>query len=37
MIAYGMLGAVFAHKMQEAKFRRGFSLFVAPSCCWSRF
>jgi len=28
MVAYGLLGAVFAHKMHEPKFRRGFSLFV---------
>jgi threonine/homoserine/homoserine lactone efflux protein len=28
MTSYGMLGAAFAHKMSEQKFRRGFSLLV---------
>lgn len=28
MISYGMLGAAFAHKMSEPKFRRGFSILV---------
>lgn len=28
MMSYGMLGAAFAHKMSEPKFRRGFSLLV---------
>lgn len=28
MMGYGLLGAAFAHKMSEAKFRRGFGLFV---------
>jgi threonine/homoserine/homoserine lactone efflux protein len=28
MMFYGMLGAAFAHKMSEPKFRRGFSLLV---------
>jgi threonine/homoserine/homoserine lactone efflux protein len=28
MISYGMLGAAFAHKMNEPKFRRGFSFVV---------
>jgi threonine/homoserine/homoserine lactone efflux protein len=28
MLGYGMLGAAFAHKMQEPKFRRFFGLFV---------
>ncbi|PKU24190.1 LysE family translocator [Telmatospirillum siberiense] len=28
MISYGMLGAAFAHKMGEPKFRRAFSLLV---------
>jgi threonine/homoserine/homoserine lactone efflux protein len=28
MIAYGLSGAAFAHKMEEPKFRRGFGIFV---------
>lgn len=28
MIGYGLLGAAFAHKMNEARFRRAFGLFV---------
>jgi len=28
MLGYGVLGAAFAHKMQEARFRRAFGLFV---------
>jgi threonine/homoserine/homoserine lactone efflux protein len=28
MLFYGMLGAAFAHRMSEPKFRRGFSLLV---------
>jgi threonine/homoserine/homoserine lactone efflux protein len=28
MLGYGMLGAAFAHKMQEPRFRRFFGLFV---------
>jgi threonine/homoserine/homoserine lactone efflux protein len=28
MTGYGLLGAAFAHKMNEPKFRRGFGLFV---------
>ena len=28
MMAYGLLGAAFAHKMSEPRFRRGFGLFV---------
>jgi threonine/homoserine/homoserine lactone efflux protein len=28
MIFYGLLGAAFAHRFEEARFRRGFSLFV---------
>jgi len=28
MMSYGLLGAAFAHKMAEPKFRRAFGLFV---------
>jgi threonine/homoserine/homoserine lactone efflux protein len=28
MFAYGLLGAAFAHRMNEPKFRRGFGIFV---------
>jgi len=28
MIGYGLLGAAFSHRFEEARFRRGFSLFV---------
>jgi len=28
MTGYGLLGAAFAHRMEEPKFRRGFGLFV---------
>jgi len=28
MVAYGLLGAAFAHKMEEPNFRRAFGLFV---------
>jgi threonine/homoserine/homoserine lactone efflux protein len=28
MIGYGLLGAAFAHKMDEPRFRRGFGIFV---------
>ncbi len=28
MVVYGLLGAAFAHRMNEPKFRRGFGIFV---------